>query len=492
MRLNFLIDIMYTFDSNFYLLSRGQMLFHEPLPFITDFVNQLNKAIHTYNPGQKLSNIQRFWISFCIMGTIVTNSVCWLRFQRAGMGRYSIEALSWMFRKSKIPWNLLLQYSVQIILQKYDITEGNLAIDDTDNKRSKSAKKIFHAHKIKDKASGGYIMGQSIVFLVLITQKITIPVGFSFYMPDPVLSAWQKNDNKLKKNKVPKKKRPRKPARNPEYPTMAQIALSLLATFNKNHPDIRIRCIFADALYGTQKFMDQASSVFKGTQVISQIRSNQLIRFRGKKRKVKVYFKSFPGTIQTMSIRGDQPVKATIGSARLHVHAHGKKRFVIALKYDGEDEYRYIIASDLSWRTIDIVQAYTYRWLIEVFFEDWKGYEGWGKMAKQTGKEGSSRGLILSLLVDHCLFFHPLQLARIENKLPAYTVGSMTAQIKVEGLLTTFEGIITADNPIDRFKEFTRSLEDNVVQLNPSTKHMVARDFSDMAASPSLKYRNAA
>ena len=64
--------------------------------------------------------------------------------------------------------------------------------------------------------------------------------------------------------------------------------------------------------------------------------------------------------------------------ARLHVCAHGKKRFVIALKYEGEQEYRYIVASDLSWRTRDIVEAYTLRWFIEVFFEDWKGYEGLG------------------------------------------------------------------------------------------------------------------
>lgn len=36
-----------------------------------------------------------------------------------------------------------------------------------------------------------------------------------------------------------------------------------------------------------------------------------------------------------------------MASARLHVHAHGKKRFVIALKYEGENKYRYIIACDL-------------------------------------------------------------------------------------------------------------------------------------------------
>src|SRR5262245_66206161 len=32
------------------------------------------------------------------------------------------------------------------------------------------------------------------------------------------------------------------------------------------------------------------------------------------------------------------------------------KRFVVAIKYEKEETYRYLIASDLSWRTLDIVQ----------------------------------------------------------------------------------------------------------------------------------------
>ena len=207
---------------------------------------------------------------------------------------------------------------------------------------------------------------------------------------------------------------------------------------------------------------------------------------------VEKYFASFPGIQQTVRVRGGKEIKAVIGSARLHVHAHRKKRFVIALKYEGEDEYRYIIASDLSWRTLDIVEAYTLRWLVEVFFQDWKGNEGWGKLTKQIGEEGSGRSLILSLLVDHSLFFHPVQLARIENKLPAYTVGSLTAKVKVEGMLATFEQIILSDAPVERFKEFAKSVEDNVIVLNPSTKHMVNRNIGKLEPSPSLKHRSAA
>lgn len=468
------------------------MLFEEPLPFVKDYVDELNDAIKTFCPGRQLSRIQRYWLSFCVMSIIVTNSVCWARFQKVGIGRYSIAALSWMFRNSRIPWDLLLQISVIVVLRRYGITEGNIGIDDTDKKRSKSTKDIYHVHKIKDKPSGGYIMGQSIVFLVLITPKITIPVGFSFHMPDPALKAWLKNENKLKKEGVPKKLRPAEPARNPDYPTIPQIAISLLGQFKERHPEIRVRCIFADALYGTEQFVDQASGIFGGIQVISQIRSNQIVRFRNKDWPVEKYFAAFAGIEKIIRVRGDEQITVSLNSARLHVKSHGKKRFVIALKYEGEDEYRFIIASDLSWRSLDIVEAYTFRWLVEVFFQDWKGNEGWGKMTKQPGEEGSSRSLILSLLVDHCLFFHPVQLARIENKLPAYTVGSLMAKIKVEGILATFEQIVSSDAPVERFKEFAKSLEDNMVSLYPSKKHMVSRDLGKFEASPSLKHRKAA
>ena len=40
-------------------------------------------------------------------------------------------------------------------------------------------------------------MGQGIVFLVLVTPKLTIPVGFAFHIPDPEYSKWYKENKKL-------------------------------------------------------------------------------------------------------------------------------------------------------------------------------------------------------------------------------------------------------------------------------------------------------
>jgi hypothetical protein len=164
---------------------------------------------------------------------------------------------------------------------------------------------------------------------------------------------------------------------------------------------------------------------------------------------------------------------------------------VIALKYEGESEYRYLVASDLTWRTEDIVQAFTLRWLVEVFIEDWKGYEGWGALTKQPGEAGSSRGLILSLRVDHCLLLHPAQLAQLNHRQPALTVGSLINRIKVDSLLEVFRGILATADPAAQLQQLSDTLVE-CFDLRPSEKHLVGRDLGRLAPSPSLKYKAAA
>ena len=68
-------------------------------------------------------------------------------------------------------------------------------------------------------------------------------------------------------------------------------------------------------------------------------------------------------------IRGEEVV-VRVSSARLYVCAHQTKRFIVAIKYAEEETYRYLIASDLSWRMLDIVQGHSLRWLVEVFIQD--------------------------------------------------------------------------------------------------------------------------
>jgi len=250
-----------------------------------------------------------------------------------------------------------------------------------------------------------------------------------------------------------------------------------------------VKCVLADALYGTAQFLKKASQIFGGVQVISPLRSNQNSRWRGKTYALERYFTSHPGVAQTIRSRGGKEVPVTVGSARLGGCAHGQKRFVIALKYEGEETYRYLVATDLSWRTLDIVQAYTLRWLLEVFFAAWKAYEGWGAVTKHPGEEGSSRSR--SLLVDHCLLLHPDQLAQVENKQPAYTVGSLRNRVKVESLLTVLPELVAAENPAQQLQALAQQLQEQFT-LNPSAKHLAHRELGRLDPTPALKYRAAA
>lgn len=220
--------------------------------------------------NRRLTLRQRVWLSICITGILVTNSVCWKRIERATIGSYCGGTLSKMFHRAKINWDILLQSSILCILNTYGIHYGVLALDDTANQRSKQTSKIDKAHKIKDKKTGGGIL----------TDKLTIPVGFKFYEPQPSMSQWRKENTQLKRQGVAPHERPRKPAVDLNYPSKQQLALNLLLEFATHFPQIKIQCILADALYGTKDFVKNAAKLLK-TQVISQVKRNQKVQSRG-------------------------------------------------------------------------------------------------------------------------------------------------------------------------------------------------------------------
>jgi len=127
------------------------MILAKPAPFVSAFIDAVNEAIRQEHPNHGMSAIQRSWLAFCVTATLVTHSICWARFERASLGTYSMAALSWMFRHSKIPWEHLLVASVRVILRYHGITSGSLVIDDTDNPRSKAAKQLAYLYKLRDK-----------------------------------------------------------------------------------------------------------------------------------------------------------------------------------------------------------------------------------------------------------------------------------------------------------------------------------------------------
>jgi hypothetical protein len=467
------------------------MFFFKPLDTCRKFITQVNESLQSIGARQ-LSAKQQLWLSLCITGVLVTNSVCWKWFERSCFGKYKANTISKMFCRTKVFWDTLLLASVHQVIKTYGITHGVLALDGTDNKRSKNTKKISKVHKLKDKASGGYIMGQELTFLVLITDKVTIPVGFEFYEPDPKMSQWYKANKAAKAQGIPKANRPQKPVRNAAYPTQTEVALRVLNRFKENFTDITVKVVLADAYYGSKAFFKNAQKIYKHAQIISQVKKTQLVKARnGSYKRVEAYFNSYPGVEQTISIRGEAK-KVVIHGARLRLKAHGQKRFIIALKYEGETEYRYLVASMLTWRLTDIASAYTLRWLVEVFIQDWKSYEGWCKLAKQPGDDGTRKGVILSLLTDHCLLLHEDQKALIKNKLPASTVGSLRDRERANAMLEALGSVIQDK---EHSKKITSELQhaiQNVIPLRPSKKHMSDKIMPNLESAPSLAYQAAA
>ena len=455
------------------------MIYKEALPFIEEFLDTVNSALSETKEHFALSSLQRRWLSFCLMGILMTNRICWSKFFRASLGQYKISSLSWMLRHSKIFWDKLLMTAILTIIKKYDLQSGVLVIDDTDKQRSKRTTRIFKAHKVFDKGTSGYFNGQNIVFLILVSDKITIPVGFQFYQPDHEIKKWQEEDDRLKKLGVAKKNRPCRPEHNPEYPSKLDIAANLILGFKTWFPFFNVKAILADALYGNNNFINKVNLIYPNIQIISQLRSNQLVKHYHKLISLKEYFRRCPGVAHTISIRGEEPIKVTMHGARILVDSHGEKRFVIALKYEGEEEYRYIFGTDLAWRMKDIVQVYTLRWLVEVFFQDWKGNEGWGEL-KLLDVEGSERAVILSLLFDYSLLFHPSQLKLVDDKLPAITVGSLLRKCRVDAFLQYLKNMLNSNDPIAAVEKIEESIGE-IYELIPSTKHMSGKDLGNMA-----------
>ena len=128
------------------------------------------------------------------------------------------------------------------------------------------------------------------------------------------------------------------------------------------------------------------------------------------------------------------------------------------------------------------------RGLVEVFIQDWKSSEGWSQLTQPPGDEGARHRVILSLLVDHRLFRHPDQQRQLQNYLPAYTVGSLRANVQVACLVDVIGDLIASDNPQDQLKRFTQALHE-VCAFGHAKKHMIQRQWGRLEPTPALKDR---
>ena len=96
--------------------------------------------------------------------------------------------------------------------------------------------------------------------------------------------------------------------------------------------------------------------------------------------------------------------------------------------------------------------------------------------------------VLLSVLCDHMLLLHPEQSARLEHKQPALTVGCLVEKLRIDALLDIIQTVVESENPQEKFKKLTASLED-YRPVRVSSKHVAGSELGRMMPTASLKYR---
>ena len=267
------------------------MLFLGNNPEVVKYINALHATFREKYPTKKITHKGLTWLAFCITGIIATGCLNWQSFQRNSAGTWKARALSRMIHKCPINWDNLFQCSVKLIFKIFEVKSVHLSLDDFDRHRSKRTKKIHGAHKTRNKNGGGFVNSQNIVLLIIVTKWLTLPVGFSFYEPDPKRKAWRKNDLLLKIAGKKKKERPEEPSFDKNYPTKIQAAARLIRRFKYFHNSIKVRSITADGLYLNKKLRNECRRIYPKTQFISRLRNNQNLLVKNKSISVKSFFK---------------------------------------------------------------------------------------------------------------------------------------------------------------------------------------------------------
>lgn len=465
---------------------------------IQNYVFSLNQKLFELNQI-KLSQAQLRFITYCLSSMMICGHLMFSSIVLQSLGLFSVAALSQMFRNSKIPFDSLKIAAITLLFEIYKPTKVFIGIDDTDRQRCKIVKVLGFVHKTVCKVTGGYMLAQNLVFVVLVTDRFTIPIAFAFYLPDPQIKAWEKEVKKLKEKGVASNLRPIKPERNINNPTRIGLCDGLLletvkiikiaeshinAQSNENNR-IKVMGVLADAAYMSPEMCKTVHRIFKANgNFISQLKSNQICVSKNIEKKLSKYFLNTPKRKINIKIRGKQ-VSIEWASARLFIRSHQKKLMVIALRYEGEENFRYLAATNLTWRSEDIIKSYGLRWLVETFNEDWKQYCGWGKKAFQYGEDGARRGVFLSLLLDYFYLWHPLQVSLHKSALPLNTVGSLVGRLQIEYVITTIETALEQPDPQKYVKQIKDSVN-TVFKMRSSIKHAAGGagfEFPDIVPS---------
>ncbi|MGI0059896.1 MAG: transposase, partial [Nitrosotalea sp.] len=266
------------------------------------------------------------------------------------LNRKSDNAFSWFMSHSKLNleqiWQTVLSYAVQTF--KAVGLPGKFIIDDTIEKHSKFCRFIQGACTLYDHSTGAYVQGKCFVFLYFaINDKIRFPIGWKIYVPN------QKSKYTL---------------------ALELIDEAILSGF-------RCSYVLVDSWFAIAPFLNALQG--KGLRYVCELKSNNKIWAAYEKKSFKLGLHQFfnycvfatKKTVFGLKTEGNNTevkAKYKTSSAICHLCALDHQTVLVESKMEGAKDPKYLITNSLRLEAQAILEAYSWRWLIEEFFGDEK------------------------------------------------------------------------------------------------------------------------
>ena len=454
-------------------------MLEKPLKTVTDYVTKISESAGLALTAKQSLLVSMLLSSVLLQGTFSVTGVAALFLMRL-----SPAAIYAMLRRSKIPFDRLFWGAIKLLFELFDIKDIVITIDDTERERSKQCRVLPFVRKAICKATGGWVQAQNIVFFVLVTDRVTIPIWFHFHRP-----AKLSKDEKEICRKNPKRTK----EFDGSYRTkvdLACIGLFIVARMLRKlgaelGVPLKVRAITADNGFASAQVQHAVVKHF-GCQFVSKANPNQKVIYRRKETTLDKFFSRFSTVKKAMIIRGKK-IHIEYKAARIFVKSYGRKVCVVALRYQDDKSWQYIFGTDLTWTAESNIKTYGLRWLVEVFFEDWKQYDGWGVGALQRSAEGAARGVFLSLLADLFLLYHQRTNPKLQEhgRHELYSAGTVVRYLQAESIHQAIEDVLDHENPREKLFEIQKELL-RVAEKRVSLKHSNKWDFEGLAPTPSL------
>jgi SRSO17 transposase len=346
--------------------------------------------------------------------------------------------------ESKWKYREILNYFVYQELMRLKIKPGDiiyLIIDETH--KGKRGKIMACVDKFIDPISGNYMIGHTTVNAIIYCKAIIIPYATYLYAK----KEYCKTDTI-------------------EFKKMTQITASIIRSFNPPE-GVQVIVIF-DSFYMCKEVISAVKE--KNFHYVSTLKSNRNIIVNGKKKKVKQYGKGvLSRDIQKVIINIDNNKKTFIATERFVIIPKiGNAKVVFSKRHlrNGKTDKKFVaIVTDLDDISIrDIIQIYSYRWFIEVYFKNLKQTLGFGQY-QNLDYESVVKHLHLTLCAYLLLTHLKINLLGAKGKKQRhncsklYTIGGLQNHLRYLVFLDLKSFIITKSNSLKSLDKFINLLK---------------------------------